>query len=172
MYTLPKVETPRRRLRQSLVDLTPIQSVHRRVARGREFPGRQMDKSLKCRRRKIGTVRFEVNLDVQFSTAKPGGTASEAIGVARNLSMRGALIETHAVVTTDDQLTLHVTLPNHAELLEIRGCAVRWVRGHQLGVEFLQLHSDTSRQLMKYLSGIHNATRVQGESAGDPAKPK
>ncbi len=130
-----------------------------------------MDEPLKCRRRKIGAARFEVNVDVQFSTVKPGGTGSEAIGVARNLSMRGALIETHAVVTTDDQLTLCVTLPNHAELLEIRGCAVRWVRGHQLGVEFLKLDPDASRQLMKYLSGIHNAARLQGETTGEPAKP-
>jgi len=62
--------------------------------------------------------------------------------------MRGALIETHTFVTTDDQLTLVLTLPNQADLLEIPAVAVRWVRGNQLGVEFLKLDTETSRQLM------------------------
>ena len=118
-----------------------------------------MEKPLKCRRRKIGSARFGVNVDVQFSSPNPGGI--EGIGVVRNLSMRGALIETHALLTTDDQLTLYVTLPNQVDLLEIPTVAVRWVNGHQLGVEFLKLDSETSRQLMRYLSGIHTAARAE-----------
>ena len=121
-----------------------------------------MEKPLKCRRRKIGTTRFEVNIDVQLSHLNPGGTAVDAIGVARNLSMRGALIETHAPVTTADTLTLYVTLPDRTELLEIPTVVVRWVEGHQVGVEFLKLDHGTSRELMRYLSGVHNAARGQG----------
>jgi len=75
--------------------------------------------------------------------------------------MRGALIETHARLRTDDQLTLYVTLPNQADLLEIPTAAVRWVKGHQLGVEFLKLAGEKSRQLMRYLSGIHTAARAE-----------
>jgi hypothetical protein len=116
-----------------------------------------VEKSLKCRRRKIGSARFEVNVDVQFLSPKPGGI--EGLGVVRNLSMRGALIETHALVTTDEKLTLFLTLPNRADLLEIPTVAVRWVRGHQLGVEFLKLDRSTFRQLMRYLAGIHNSSR-------------
>jgi len=120
-----------------------------------------MKKPVKDRRRKIGSARFEVNMDVQISGLNPQGIGFEGIGVVRNLSIRGAMIETHALVTTDDQLTLFVTLPNQADLLEIPAVAVRWVRGHQLGVEFLKLDTETSRQLMTYLSGIHNAARSQ-----------
>lgn len=94
-------------------------------------------------------------MDVQFSGLTPQGLEFEEMGVVRNLSMRGALIETHALVTRDDRLTLLLTLPNQTELLEIPAVAVRWVRGHQLGVEFLKLDTETSRQLMRYLSGIH-----------------
>ena len=79
--------------------------------------------------------------------------------------MRGALIETQALVTTDDHLTLFVSLPNQAKLLELPAVAVRWVvRRHQLGVEFLKLDTQTCRQLMRYLSGIHNAARAQGKA--------
>jgi hypothetical protein len=101
-------------------------------------------------------------MDVQFSSLNPGGV--QGIGVVRNLSMRGALIETHALLKTDDQLTLGVTLPNQVDLLKMPTVAVRWVRGHQMGVEFLKLDSETSRQLMMYLSGIHNAARAEREA--------
>jgi hypothetical protein len=122
--------------------------------------GDVMKQPVKSKRRKIGSARFEVNMDVQFLGLTPEGIEIEGIGVVRNLSMRGALIETRALVTTDDQLTLFLTLPNQVELLEIPAVAVRWVvRRHQLGVEFLKLDRETSLQLMKYLSGIHNAAR-------------
>ena len=124
-----------------------------------------MKKPLKSRRRKIGSVRFQVNLDVQFLGLTPEGIEIDGRGVVRNLSMRGALIETHARVETDDHLTLFVTLPDQAGLLEIPAVAVRWVvRRHQLGVEFLQLDTHTCRQLMRYLSGIHNAARAQRQA--------
>jgi len=71
-----------------------------------------MKKPVKCKRRKIGSARFEVNMDVQFLGLTPEGIEIDGIGVVRNLSMRGALIETHALVATDDQLTLFLTLPN------------------------------------------------------------
>lgn len=103
-------------------------------------------------------------MDVQFLRPNPRGTGLEGIGVIRNLSMRGALIETHVLVTTDDRLTLHMTIPNRADLLEIPAVVVRWVRSHLLGVEFLKLDPDTSRQLMKYLSSMHNAAKVQPDT--------
>jgi PilZ domain-containing protein len=117
-----------------------------------------MEKPFQCRRRKIGATRFDVNVDVQLSGLKSGAVL-EAIGVIRNLSMRGALIETHAVLTTGDQLTLQVTLPNRTDLLEIPAVTVRWARGNQLGVEFLKLTPQASRELRNYLSSIHNAAR-------------
>jgi len=101
-------------------------------------------------------------MDVEFLGLTPEGLEIEGIGVVRNLSMRGALIETHALVTMDDQLTLFLTLPNQAELLKVPAVAVRWVvRCHQLGVEFLKLDRQRSLQLMRYLSGIYNAARAQ-----------
>lgn len=121
-----------------------------------------MKKPVKSKRRKIGSARFEVNMDVQFLGLTPEGLEIEGVGVVRNLSMRGAQIETHAHVATDDQLTLFLTLPNQAELLEIPAVAVRWlVRRRQLGVEFLKLDRQTSLHLMRYLSGIYNAARAQ-----------
>jgi hypothetical protein len=123
------------------------------------FKGVLMKKRVECRRRKIGSVRFEVNMDVQFSGQTPDGREFEGIGVVRNLAMRGALIETYAQVKADDQLQLFLTLPNRADLLGIPAVAVRWVRGHQVGVEFLKVDTETFRQLIRCLSGIHIAAR-------------
>jgi PilZ domain-containing protein len=121
-----------------------------------------MKPPVKSKRRKIGSARFEVQMDVQFLGLTPEGTEIEGTGVVRNLSMRGALMETCALVKTDDHLTLFLAIPNQAELLEIPAVAIRWlVRRHQLGVEFLKLDRHTSRKLMRYLSGIHNAARAQ-----------
>ena len=130
---------------------------------GLNVKGDLMTEPAKCRRRKIGAARFEVHMDVQLLGLDPQGLKFEEIGVVRNLSMRGARIETHALVTTDDRLTLFLTLPHQTDLLEIPSVAVRWVRGHQLGVEFLKLDTEASRQLMRYLSDIHNAARAQDE---------
>jgi len=129
--------------------------------KGLSFKEGLMKKPLKCKRRKIGSARFAVKMDVQVLGLTPEGEGFEGVGVVRNLSMRGALIETHTRMETDDHLTLFVTLPNETGLLEIPAVAVRWVvRPHQLGVEFLKLDTQTCRQLMRSLSRIHNATRA------------
>ena len=101
-------------------------------------------------------------MDVQFLGVTPEGTEIDGTGIVRNLSMRGALMETCALVKTDDHLTLFLAIPNQAELLEIPAVAIRWlVRRHQLGVEFLKVDRHTSRKLMRYLSSTYNAARAQ-----------
>jgi hypothetical protein len=121
-----------------------------------------MKEAVKSKRRKIGSARFEVQMEVQFLGLTPEGIEIEGMGVVSNLSMRGALIETRALVRMDDHLTLFVTLPHQAEILEIPAVAVRWViRRHLLGVEFLKLDRSTSRKLMKCLSSIYNMARAQ-----------
>ncbi len=124
-----------------------------------------MTKPAKERRKKIGATRFEVNMDVHLSVLHPQGTGFEGMGVIRNLSIRGALIETHTSVTTGDQLTLSVTLPNQADLLEIPQAGVRWVRGPQVGVEFLKLPAGISRILMKFLAAVHAQARTAQEDS-------
>lgn len=121
-----------------------------------------MRKPLKSRRGTIGSTRFELDLDVQFLGLTAEGMEVHGAGVVRNLSMRGALIDTDALVEKDDHLTLFLTLPNHADVLEIPAVAVRWVvRRHLLGVEFLKVDTATSRRLMRFLSTIHNAARLR-----------
>src|SRR5215831_4246373 len=126
-----------------------------------------MKKPLKSRRNKIGSARFELNIEVQFIGLTVQGIEVQGGGVVRNLSMRGALIDTDALVEKDDHLTLFLALPNQADVLEIPAVAVRWVvRRHQLGVEFLKVDHSTSRRLMRFLSGIHTATRVRRSVTG------
>ena len=126
-----------------------------------------MKTPLKSRRNKIGSTRFDLELDVQFLGLTREGMEVQGTGIVRNLSMRGALIDTNALVEKDDHLTLFLTLPDRADVLEIPAVAVRWVvRRHQLGVEFLKVDSATSRRLMRFLSSIHNATRLRRPVTG------
>jgi hypothetical protein len=137
-------------------------SEERLAERAVDARGELMKQPVKSKRRTIGSARFEVQMEVEFLGLTPGGIEIQGTGIVRNLSMRGALIETDALVKTDDHLTLFLTLPNQAELLEIPAVAIRWfVRRHQLGVEFLKLDRQTSRKLMKYLAGTYNAARAR-----------
>jgi PilZ domain len=121
-----------------------------------------MKNLLASRRKEIGAARFEVNIDLEFLGLARNGIEVRGTGIVRNLSMRGALIETNALVEKDDHLTLFLTLPNQAGLLEMPAVAARWiVRRHQLGVEFLKMDTATSRQLMKYLTRLYTETRAQ-----------
>ena len=122
-----------------------------------------MFQTVKCKRRKIGSRRFDVNLDVHLVVAIGAEIGLEGIGVVRNLSIRGALIETHTLLNVNDELAVYLTCPNQADQLEIPRAVVRWVRGHQVGVEFLKLDPHTSRRLMGFLAGIHVAARLQCE---------
>jgi hypothetical protein len=132
------------------------------MVRSRESKEEPMKRPLKSRRNKIGSTRFELCIDLQFLGLTAQGMEVHGTGVVRNLSMRGALIETDALVEKDDHLTLFMTLPNQADVLEIPAVAVRWVvRRHQLGVEFLKVDALTSRRLMRFLSGIHAAARMR-----------
>ena len=123
-----------------------------------------MGQIVSCKRRKIASRRFEVSLDVRIVALTRAETAGEAIGVVRNLSLRGGCIETHARLTADDQVTLYLTLPDRPEELEIKTVVVRWARNGQIGVEFLKLERSTSQLLMMYLASIHSATRSKGDA--------
>ena len=122
-----------------------------------------MSQTAKCRRRKIGSRRFDVNLDVHLIVVRGAEIGLEGIGVVRNLSMRGALIETHTLLKANDELAVYLTFPNHLDQVEIQRTVIRWIRGHQMGLEFLKMDPYASRQLMKFLAGIHGATRMQCE---------
>ena len=118
-----------------------------------------MEMAVTCRRRTIGLRRFDVSIDVHVCGRNAEGTAFEGLGVIRNLSMRGALMESHLCLTTGDRVTLSVTLPNQPDPVAITGATVRWTHGGQVGVEFLKLNPHTSRRLMVFLGGIHGAAR-------------
>ena len=123
-----------------------------------------MGQLVSCKRRKIASRRFEVSLDVHIEVLNRAETAGEGIGVVRNLSLRGACIETHATLAADDQVTLYLTLPDCSEELEIKMVVVRWARNGQIGVEFLKLERSTSQRLMMYLASIHSATRSKSDA--------
>ena len=65
-----------------------------------------MKKSVSCKRRTIGSARFKLNIEVEFLGLTSKGVEIHGRGVVRNLSMRGAQIETNVLLEKDDQFDL------------------------------------------------------------------
>ena len=103
--------------------------------------------------------RFRVYIDVHFS-----GENVEGIGIVYNLALRGALIETKTPVKTGDRLDLSVMLPDQDDPVELPA-AVRWVRGHRMGVEFFKMEVEAFQQLTGYLIGVLNANQKHLKAA-------
>lgn len=84
-----------------------------------------MGEPLTSKRRTIGSARFKLNIEVEFLGLTSSGIEIHGRGVVRNLSMRGARIETEVLLEKDDQLTLFLKLPHQGAVLEIPAVAIR-----------------------------------------------
>jgi len=103
--------------------------------------------------------RFRVYIDVHFS-----GQNVEGMGIVRNLAMRGALIETQVPLKTGEELDLVLMVPDQTGPLGLPA-AVRWIRGHRVGVEFLKMDVEAFQQLTGYLFGIQSAEESHRKAA-------
>jgi len=88
--------------------------------------------------------RFPVVGDVIFSSGTIQGQ-----GRLDNLSREGAAIVSETLVPSGDYLSLKITIANHQGAIEADLAPVRWVRGHQFGVEFIRIQP-TSQQTLRH----------------------
>ncbi len=73
-------------------------------------------------------------------------------GTLLNLSPDGCLLECERTVMEGSYLALRLLLPDNARALVIELTAVRWVRTHYLGIEFLRLPTPERNRLDRFLS--------------------
>jgi hypothetical protein len=68
-----------------------------------------------------------------------------------NLSQTGAQLSSAFSVQSGDRLSLRLCLPFQAPSLEIISAAVRWVKGSDFGVEFIQVPESEHSRLGDFL---------------------
>ncbi len=76
-------------------------------------------------------------------------------GVIHNLSESGCLIECERKVLEGSYVTVRLWLPDQVRALVIELAAIRWVREHYFGMEFLRLPAPDRSRLCQFLSAHH-----------------
>lgn len=73
-------------------------------------------------------------------------------GRVLNLSVGGCLVESAVSVTVGDTLQLRLSLPGPELPLRVPRAAVRWTKGGQFGVEFIELEETDRVRLKRILT--------------------
>lgn len=95
---------------------------------------------------------IRVRLEVSVQTSREGATFS---CISRNVSTTGILLETARELAVGDRIVCRFALPG-LQQIEAEGDVVRSVRmlagGHQYGVRFTGLFSESRRMIERYIS--------------------
>jgi hypothetical protein len=76
-----------------------------------------------------------------------GGAPFVGEGTLTNLSLKGCSVMCDREVLCGSDVRVSVLLPNQAPTLSIDLGTIKWVQGHQFGVEFLRLPLETRQRL-------------------------
>jgi hypothetical protein len=93
-------------------------------------------------------------------TAFTSDTAN-GVGYARDLSEGGCRLDSGTPVKRGTYLALHITLADpDGPSLVVPVARVRWVKGHTLGVEFIQIPAENQIRLRHYLTSGSDRARA------------
>jgi len=76
-----------------------------------------------------------------------GGAPFVGEGILTNLSLKGCSVMGDREVLCGSDVRVSVLLPNQAPTLSIDLGTIKWVQGHQFGVEFLRLPLEARQRL-------------------------
>jgi hypothetical protein len=93
--------------------------------------------------------RFPMTGEVAFSSG-----AVQGRGRLDNLSREGAAIVSDTLVPRGDYLSVRITFPNQPGSIEADLAPVRWVRGHQFGIEFIRIQPASQQELSRMLETL------------------
>lgn len=96
--------------------------------------------------------RVALRRPVQFRHAQGQGE-----GILLDLSLGGCRIEGAFTGTVGTRVRLQLSLPDRAEALMIDHAVVRWVRGNQWGLSFLEVPSAVQNRLRQVFQLLHQA---------------
>ena len=86
--------------------------------------------------------RFPLSYPVIF-----GGAPFVGEGLLTNLSLLGCSVMSDREVLCGSDVRVSVLLPNQTQALSIDLGTIKWVQGHQFGVEFLRLPLEARQRL-------------------------
>jgi hypothetical protein len=90
--------------------------------------------------------RYQLHYPIIF-----GGASFVGAGVLTNLSFSGCSVLCDREVVCGSQVRVSVLLPDQAQALTIELGTIKWVQGHQFGVEFVRLPDETRQRLNRRL---------------------
>ena len=76
-----------------------------------------------------------------------GGAPFVGEGVLTNLSLSGCSVLCDREVSCGSHVRVSVLLPDQAQALTIELGTIKWVQGHQFGVEFVRLPEEARKRL-------------------------
>lgn len=80
-----------------------------------------------------------------------GGAPFVGEGVLTNLSFSGCSVLCDREVLCGSDVRVSILLPDQAQALAVELGLIKWVEGHQFGVEFLHLPQETRQRLNRTL---------------------
>lgn len=95
--------------------------------------------------------RFTDNSLVKFSSEHVSGE-----GRLENLSFGGAAIISDVAIAPGEYLSLTITPPTQAGIIEIELAPVRWVKEGSFGVEFIRVAQTSQQRLKQYLDTLQD----------------
>jgi hypothetical protein len=101
----------------------------------------------------MGSERFKECFEVRYRDQN-----IEGVGVVRNLSLGGALIQADREVKPHTRLTLELAIPDLPAPLLVSCAEVRWVLGYLMGLQFVRVEAEMYQQLAAYLSRGRNGS--------------
>jgi hypothetical protein len=97
--------------------------------------------------------RFADNSLVMFT-----GEIAKGEGRLENLSLGGAAIRSDIVIARGEYLTLKITFPDQAAVIEVELAPVRWVKDGSFGVEFIRIAPGSQQRLKDYLATLEGVS--------------
>ena len=105
-------------------------------------------------------LRRHQRFPVRFHSVLSGPKLSESAGTIVNLSEGGCCVETDSQVYTGIQLSLRLQVPGEESPIRIEQAAVRWNRGHELGVGFITVSPPHQERLNQLLARLKQGQQV------------
>ncbi len=101
-------------------------------------------------------VRFRSSFSSRYMTAGEGTVVDFSLG--------GCRITWDGSVTPGSMLEMRFQLPEQSSPVDIGLATVRWARGTEFGVEFLQVRKEVEQRLRQYVSTLK--AEQEGEGSG------
>jgi len=100
--------------------------------------------------------RFPVQFRSSFSSAQVVGGEGKGI----DLSLRGCRVESNTEVQPGANLVLRIYMPGHDSPIEVDVATVRWTRGKQFGLEFMNMVAEERERLRQVVRDIELSVRL------------